>query len=1066
MKKAKKNLRFSIFNLLFCILSFNLSAEAKYSGGTGEPNTPYQIATAADLLTLGGDVNDYNRCFILTADIDLDPCLPGGQVFTTAVIAHDKNNSNYVFDGTAFTGVFNGAGHKIINLTIDTNGVRNDYLGLFGEVNTGEVKNIGMQNASITGRNGALNLGGLVGWNTGSISNCFSTGSVNGVNLNSYYIGGLVGENDGSITNCYSTGVVTGDDFSSVLGGLVGYNNGSITNCYSTGDVNVNGGSCLGGLVGYNGNGNISNSYSSAVIGGDGSHYLGGLVGSAYDGSISSSYFLDVAGPNNGYGTPLTDAQMKQQASFVGWNFINVWKIEKGVSYPYLAWQNKYSGGSGTANDPYQIATAADLLTLGGDVNDYNKCFIMTADIDLDPCLPGGQVFTTAVIAPDIDATTEYFQGIAFTGVFDGAGHKIINLTIDVTFNYYLGLFGEVNTGEVKNIGMQNASVTGRNGACYLGGLVGRNIGSISNCFSTGSVNGVDHFSYYIGGLVGANSGNITNCYSTARLGCGGYGVVLGGGLVGGNYGSIANCYSTGAVIGGAGSFGGLIGYNSGTVIACFWDVNTSGRSYSAGGTGKTTAEMKTQSTFTDAGWDFNDVWTIDEGVDYPKLVWFTNEYSGGKGTANDPYQIETVADLLALAANTYDYDKYFVLTADINFDPCLPGNQVFTTAVIARDTSNSNDVFDGTAFAGVFDGAGYKIINLTIDTSNDYLGLFGDVNGGEIKNIGIENVSITGANDSNYLGGLVGQNNYSTISNSYSTGAVFVGWPSGPLGGLVGKNYYGTISNCFSTVDINGGIDSENVGGLVGLNDNGNISDCFSTGDIIGGGIYKGYIGGLVGGNFNGSISNCYSTGPVVTSRHDSEDIGGLVGYNYFGSISNCYSTGAVIGGDNSWYIGGLVGRSKGSIINCYSTGAVTGGDGSTHLGGLVGYISSGTISSSYFLDVAGPNNGYGTPLTDAQMKQQASFVGWDFVGETINGPNDVWAIKEGVDYPKLVWERVNLIGWYQVDFIDLAVMANWWGHTDCATNDDCDGADIDFSGTVDIADLEVFCNYWLEGL
>jgi hypothetical protein len=54
----------------------------------------------------------------------------------------------------------------------------------------------------------------------------------------------------------------------------------------------------------------------------------------------------------------------------------------------------KYSGGSGTSVDPYQIANVADLMTLANDINDYNKCFIMTADIDLDPNLPGNQVFT------------------------------------------------------------------------------------------------------------------------------------------------------------------------------------------------------------------------------------------------------------------------------------------------------------------------------------------------------------------------------------------------------------------------------------------------------------------------------------------------------------------------------------------------------------------------------------------------------------------------------------------------------------------------------------------------
>jgi hypothetical protein len=87
----------------------------------------------------------------------------------------------------------------------------------------------------------------------------------------------------------------------------------------------------------------------------------------------------------------------------------------------------KYGGGSGTAQDPYQIATAADLILLGESPEDYDKHFILTADIDLDPNLPGRKVFDKAVIAP---AKTKYFEGTSFTGVFDGNGHTISHLTI------------------------------------------------------------------------------------------------------------------------------------------------------------------------------------------------------------------------------------------------------------------------------------------------------------------------------------------------------------------------------------------------------------------------------------------------------------------------------------------------------------------------------------------------------------------------------------------------------------------------------------------------------------
>jgi len=97
--------------------------------------------------------------------------------------------------------------------------------------------------------------------------------------------------------------------------------------------------------------------------------------------------------------------------------------------------QAKYSGGSGTALDPHQIATAADLIALGETPGDYDKHFLLTADIDLDPNLPGRKVFDKAVIAPDTDPTPRMYgghehDGTDFTGVFDGNGHTISHLTI------------------------------------------------------------------------------------------------------------------------------------------------------------------------------------------------------------------------------------------------------------------------------------------------------------------------------------------------------------------------------------------------------------------------------------------------------------------------------------------------------------------------------------------------------------------------------------------------------------------------------------------------------------
>jgi len=111
--------------------------------------------------------------------------------------------------------------------------------------------------------------------------------------------------------------------------------------------------------------------------------------------------------------------------------------------------QAQYSGGSGTADDPYRIATAADLIALGETPDDYDKHFILTADIDL-----GGMLFDRAVIAPDTNDVVAEFQGTAFTGVFDGNGHRIMNVAISGLS--FLGLFGSVGSGgEVLDLGLR-----------------------------------------------------------------------------------------------------------------------------------------------------------------------------------------------------------------------------------------------------------------------------------------------------------------------------------------------------------------------------------------------------------------------------------------------------------------------------------------------------------------------------------------------------------------------------------------------------------------------------------
>jgi len=129
-------------------------------------------------------------------------------------------NSNEGFiplgnSGTKFTGTFDGDGYVITDLFIDRTGEA--FQGLFGHTDyIAEIKNVGVVDANITGN---YYVGGLIGYNyAGTITDCYSTGSVSGGN----YIGGLIGYDDaGTVTDCYSTGSVSGNE---AVGGLIGYN--------------------------------------------------------------------------------------------------------------------------------------------------------------------------------------------------------------------------------------------------------------------------------------------------------------------------------------------------------------------------------------------------------------------------------------------------------------------------------------------------------------------------------------------------------------------------------------------------------------------------------------------------------------------------------------------------------------------------------------------------------------------------------------------------------------------------------------------------------------------------
>jgi len=519
-------------------------------------------------------------------------------------------------------------------------------------------------------------IGGIAGRNSGAVSGSYSTNTVTGsATINSgasnVYVGGLVGDNTNTstsaISNSYSVARVSG----------TGTNNGSSSN------ISV----YTGGLVGNNANTNISairNNYSVGEVTGTRSGtyssrvniYVGGLVGNNSGAAVSSSYYnIETSGQNDeGNGDGKSTMVMKEKATYYLWDFDEFWRIDptKNNGYPYLqqiastAWYN-------ASQSEFTIKTAEELTGFARLVNNGSNFERKTIKLGANIMLNDTTNWRNWGTASPARIWKSMGNGSdRFRGTFDGNDFVVSGVYINNSDSYQ-GLFGSVDSsGTIKNLGIIASYIKG---GAYVGGLTGWNYGTISNSYSTSSVKGTTvggltscnygtiSSSYFTGivestsisgGLVGLNYGTVSNSYSTGIV----ESTSVGAGLTGYNYGTISNSYSNGTVEGtnsgglvyfnsGAisnsystsivmGEYtGGLVFVNSGTITYSYYDTQINRQYDVDNDAGKTTAEMKQQSTF--IGWNFNSIWGINSTINcgYPYLRGF--DYSGEQICNEDP---------------------------------------------------------------------------------------------------------------------------------------------------------------------------------------------------------------------------------------------------------------------------------------------------------------------------------------------------------------------------------------------------------------------------------------------
>ncbi len=498
------------------------------------------------------------------------------------------------------------------------------------------------------------------------------------------------------------------------------------------------------------------------------------------------------------------------------------------------------------------------VLTIPGNDVDMNGGFVGGAQIS--GLNLGGELYIRNCI------NNGTISGGMLTGGIAGAtGQRLLNcvnngpVSANMTAGGIAGYYqeeGGIAPFEILNC-VNNGSVSTNNG--WAGGIAGEVYVSsesslIAYCYNTGSILGGSQ----AGGIAGdLTNSQIENCYNIGTVSSRAADAADLGGIAGHfANSSILNCYNTGMVLNGAAeSSGGIVGSNSTDVENCFYLEGTA-QTDGGGSTSISQQQLATEATFTDAGWDFSDIWAMDSYLNRP--VFSENR---------EPVTvISTPQELADFRDSVNDGEPYAgkmaVLAADIDLSE-LCGEGIGSWTPIGSEE---------TPFMGTFDGRGNEISGLYIDSSSNFQGLFGYVGEDGV----VRGVNVSG-----------------TVKGAYS------------VGGVVGRND-GIVENCYNGCTVSN--TANNVGGVVGFN-NGTVKSCYNDGAISGGA----YVGGVIGNNneSDSRVENCYNKGTV----NGVGDVGGITGANS-GTIVNSYNVGSVSG---TAYVGGISGYGNGTATSSY---------------------------------------------------------------------------------------------------------------------------------------------------
>ena len=728
----------------------------------------------------------------------------------------------------AFQGTFDGQGYILTGMAITG---RSNGLGLFGYVNNANavIKNVGVFGVISGGDNCGAIVGELM---TGTVSNCWFDGEMSAKDR----IGGIVGKADNAqILNCVDFATISGD---TSVGGIVGACSSSTTikYCYYPQDIAGGCGQSSGSqtaLIAFSKDGSDFTLERSVAVGSASgvkllnvlNHWVSYLaLDSTYrywkiDSSAAGIARIQGDHPTHLYPGDGSGVKRVDEPHFDVDDETNPYNVKYIETATMTELYN--SGIDAVAGGHYSINSGEELKKLALYVKDNHATndvtFYLTKDVDISVKAIGNDSDGWLPIGCDYSILESGSLTRVFNGTFDGCGYTVFGLYIYDERGDNVGLFGRIRNAVIKNLGVIGGIV----GEYNCGGIAGRSESStITNCWANVSIEAESE----TGGIVGRmDDTTVENCVSYGATLCAGGETCISGGIAGDVLGksAIKNCYYLKDTA--------QNGYNSAPSGA---EINILTFTYGFEQDDYyCTLERATQiddimtTSLLDAlnAWVFlqnngqysgwrNSVTLIGEGDHsghYPRLMTpgqfqdsdpneeYDGDYTatatvsqlystGSDGIEGCAYSINGIDDLEALqkyvaaARKTKGIIFFMTRDVDMSYKYHVDGNSW-------KPIGNVDNPFQG-----IYDGQGYTVKYIYINTGDDDQGLFGHVNmGATIKNLGICGAVRAKTN----AGGIVGDFNFSTLANCWSSCEVAT--TDGNSGGLVGGANSGTIVNC-----------------------------------------------------------------------------------------------------------------------------------------------------------------------------------------------------------------------------------------------------------------------------